>query len=94
MVANGVRCLITLGGDGTNRIVAKASGDVPLMPISTGTNNVFPVMIEGTIAGLAAGLAAAVAEVAATYPFAAVRAAMEPSQAALIDLLEAETPSK
>jgi hypothetical protein len=38
--------------------VAKASGDVPLMPISTGTNNVFPTMVEGTIAGLAAGLVA------------------------------------
>lgn len=58
MVAAGVSCLVTLGGDGTNRIVAKACGDVPLMPISTGTNNVFPVMIEGTIAGLAAGLVA------------------------------------
>lgn len=58
MVAQGVRCIVTLGGDGTNRVVAKASGDVPLMPISTGTNNVFPVMIEGTIAGLAAGLVA------------------------------------
>lgn len=58
MVAAGVGCLVTLGGDGTNRIVAKACGDVPLMPISTGTNNVFPVMIEGTIAGLAAGLVA------------------------------------
>lgn len=51
-------CLVTLGGDGTNRAVAKASGAVPLMPISTGTNNVFPTMIEGTIAGLAAGLVA------------------------------------
>jgi predicted polyphosphate/ATP-dependent NAD kinase len=29
---------------------------VPLVPISTGTNNVFPRMIEGTVAGLAAGL--------------------------------------
>ncbi len=28
------------------------------MPISTGTNNVFPMMIEATIAGLAAGLVA------------------------------------
>lgn len=58
MAEGGVGCLVTLGGDGTNRIVAKASGDVPLMPISTGTNNVFPTMIEGTIAGLAAGLVA------------------------------------
>ena len=58
MMADGVGCLVTLGGDGTNRIVSKASGKVALMPISTGTNNVFPTMIEGTIAGIAAGLVA------------------------------------
>lgn len=51
----GVKCIITLGGDGTNRAVAKSCQDVPLIPISTGTNNVFPSMIEGTIAGMAAG---------------------------------------
>lgn len=53
-----VSCIVTLGGDGTNRLVAKGCGDVPLMPISTGTNNVFPLMIEATTAGLAAGLVA------------------------------------
>ena len=58
MVAEHVNCIVTLGGDGTNRIVAKACGDIPLMPISTGTNNVFPAMIEGTVAGIAAGLVA------------------------------------
>lgn len=58
MAESGVGCIVTLGGDGTNRSVAKASGDVPLMPVSTGTNNVFPTMIEGTIAGIAAGLVA------------------------------------
>jgi hypothetical protein len=58
MAAEGAGCIVTLGGDGTNRAVAKGCGDVPLMPISTGTNNVFPTMIEGTIAGLAAGLIA------------------------------------
>ena len=56
MAAEGVGCIVTLGGDGTNRAVAKGCGDVPLMPISTGTNNVFPTMMEGTIAGMAAGL--------------------------------------
>jgi predicted polyphosphate/ATP-dependent NAD kinase len=50
--------IVTLGGDGTNRVVAKGSGEVPLVPISTGTNNVFPRMVEGTLAGLAAGLIA------------------------------------
>ena len=58
MAAEGVGCIVTLGGDGTNRVVAKGCGDVPLMPISTGTNNVFPTMLEGTIAGMAAGLVA------------------------------------
>ena len=58
MAEMGVGCLITLGGDGTNRIVAKGSGQVPLVPVSTGTNNVFPAMVEGTIAGLAAGVVA------------------------------------
>ena len=53
-----VDCIITLGGDGTNRVVSKACGDVPLIPISTGTNNVFPVMTEGTTAGMAAGILA------------------------------------
>jgi predicted polyphosphate/ATP-dependent NAD kinase len=52
----GAQCLLILGGDGTHRVVAKVSDEVPLVPISTGTNNVFPQMIEGTVAGLAAGL--------------------------------------
>jgi len=51
-------CIITLGGDGTNRAVAKGSKGVPIVAISTGTNNVFPSMIEGTVAGMAAGLVA------------------------------------
>ncbi|MBI4306503.1 MAG: NAD(+)/NADH kinase [Chloroflexi bacterium] len=58
MVKAGVRCIVTLGGDGTNRVVAKACRDVPVVPISTGTNNVFPQMVEGTLGGLAAGAVA------------------------------------
>ena len=54
----GVGAIVTLGGDGTNRAVAAGCGEVPLVPISTGTNNVFPTMIDGTVAGLAAGLVA------------------------------------
>ncbi len=54
----GADCIIVLGGDGTSRVVAKGCGQVPLLPISTGTNNVFPYMIEGTTAGLAAGVTA------------------------------------
>lgn len=58
MSRSGVDCIITMGGDGTNRMVAKGCGDIPLVPISTGTNNVFPQMLEGTTAGLAAGVVA------------------------------------
>ena len=50
----GAACIVVLGGDGTCRVVAKGCGDVPLLPISTGTNNVVPYFIEGTVAGLAA----------------------------------------
>jgi len=52
----GVACLITLGGDGTNRAVVKGSRSVPIVPVSTGTNNVFPRLEEGTVVGMAAGL--------------------------------------
>jgi hypothetical protein len=54
MAAAGVSAIVTLGGDGTNRATALGSCRVPLVPISTGTNNVFPAMIEGSSAGLAA----------------------------------------
>jgi predicted polyphosphate/ATP-dependent NAD kinase len=58
MTESGVACIVTLGGDGTNRAVAGGSGNTPLVAISTGTNNVFPAQVEGTLAGLAAGLLA------------------------------------
>jgi predicted polyphosphate/ATP-dependent NAD kinase len=54
----GAGCIITIGGDGTTRVVSKGCGEVPLLPISTGTNNVLPQFVEGTIAGLAAGIIA------------------------------------
>ena len=56
--AGGVGAIVTIGGDGTNRAVAAGCSDIPLVAISTGTNNVFPTMVEGTVAGLAAGLVA------------------------------------
>jgi predicted polyphosphate/ATP-dependent NAD kinase len=58
MVDRGVGAIVVLGGDGTNRVVAGACGDVPIVPLSTGTNNVFPELREATVAGLAAGLVA------------------------------------
>lgn len=54
----GVSVIIVLGGDGTHRVVASASGDTPLVTLSTGTNNVFPEIREATITGLAAALLA------------------------------------
>lgn len=58
MRAAGCAVLVTLGGDGTNRAVARGWLDAPLVAVSTGTNNVFPSMVEGTVAGAAAGLIA------------------------------------
>jgi len=58
MCEMGATCLVVLGGDGTNRMVAQVSGDVPVLPISTGTNNVWPQPTEGTLAGMAAAVVA------------------------------------
>lgn len=57
----GVGCVIVLGGDGTSRAVAKGLKDTPLLPLSTGTNNVYPTMVEGTVAGMAAAAIARMA---------------------------------
>jgi predicted polyphosphate/ATP-dependent NAD kinase len=62
----GAGCIVVLGGDGTCRVVARGlaqsssqeDGDVPLLPLSTGTNNVVPGFIESTIAGAAAAYVA------------------------------------
>jgi len=58
MAEQGVDALVTLGGDGTNRAAVVGSKKIPMVAISTGTNNVFPSMVEGTLAGLAAGMVA------------------------------------
>lgn len=56
MEEKNVDVIIVLGGDGTNRIVVKALKKTPILSLSTGTNNVFPIMAESTMLGLAAGL--------------------------------------
>lgn len=58
MQAAGCDTLVVLGGDGTQRTVAKTWPDAPIVPVSTGTNNVFPFMVEATLAGSAAALVA------------------------------------
>jgi predicted polyphosphate/ATP-dependent NAD kinase len=50
--------IVVLGGDGTCRDVAVGAPNATMIAISTGTNNVFPVMIDGSSAGTAAGLIA------------------------------------
>jgi hypothetical protein len=58
MTAAGVGVIVTLGGDGTNRLVAAGAGETPLLPIPAGTNNAFAEPVEPTAAGVAAGLVA------------------------------------
>jgi predicted polyphosphate/ATP-dependent NAD kinase len=54
----GAGAVVALGGDGTCRDVAKGWPDAPLIPLSTGTNNVYPIAIDATSAGTAAGFVA------------------------------------
>ncbi|QHF26774.1 ATP-NAD kinase family protein [Pseudomonas sp. R32] len=56
MAAQGVALIAVLGGDGTHKAVAAEVGDIPLLTLSTGTNNAFPELREATSAGLAGGL--------------------------------------
>ncbi|HSB26026.1 MAG TPA: NAD(+)/NADH kinase [Burkholderiaceae bacterium] len=60
LLCAGVSAIVVLGGDGTHRAVARelvaAGSRVPIVGLSTGTNNAFPEMREPTIAGIAAGL--------------------------------------
>lgn len=85
----GARVVITLGGDGTNRAFALGWQDAPLIPISTGTNNVFPQLLEATVAGAAAGLIAcghvALSEVATRQKLILVEIDDEADDLALID---------
>ncbi len=51
--------VVVLGGDGTCRDVATGWPDIPMVALSTGTNNVFPNSVDSTSAGVAAALFAA-----------------------------------
>ncbi len=50
----GVGCVVVLGGDWHERAAAKGIAEVPMLSVSTGTNNVYPTLMEGTVAGMAA----------------------------------------
>src|SRR6266542_3656786 len=58
MRAAGAAAIVLLGGDGTVRAAAPELADVPLVALSTGTNNAFPQLAEATVAGMAAALVA------------------------------------
>ncbi|CAH2799769.1 MAG: Acetoin catabolism protein X, possible NAD kinase [uncultured Paraburkholderia sp.] len=57
MLNAGVELIAVLGGDGTYRAVAAHCGRVPLLTLSTGTNNAFPDLREAAMAGLTGALA-------------------------------------
>ena len=57
--AAGCDTIVSLGGDGTNRAIVRAVSNVNLLALSTGTNNVFPQLLEPTIGGMIAGFVAA-----------------------------------
>jgi hypothetical protein len=84
--------LIVLGGDGTNRAVCKAWQDAPVVSMSTGTNNVFPTMMEATVAGSAAGLVASgrlgLDEVSMRAKAVHLRVDGEPDDLALVDITQ------
>jgi predicted polyphosphate/ATP-dependent NAD kinase len=90
MAAQGVGCIVTLGGDGTVRAVSQRAGETPLLPLSTGTNNVLPTFLEATVAGLAAGTVARgrvpLAEIALRHKWLQVSVDGQPVDSALVDV--------
>jgi ATP-NAD kinase N-terminal domain len=56
MAEAGVACIVTLGGDGTNRAVVAGWPAGVLVPLPGGTNNAFATAVDPTAAGLAAAL--------------------------------------
>lgn len=91
MRAAGCAALVVVGGDGTSRAVAKAWPDAPLIPLTAGTNNVFPFRVEPTIGGAVAGLIASgrlrLEEVAAPAKLIRVDVEDEPGDLALVDVV-------
>ena len=92
----GCALVVVLGGDGTNRAVAKGWPGATVIALSTGTNNAFPSFVEPTVAGAAAGLVARglvdVAEV--SRPAKVVRVDVEGDEPdlALVDAVVVDDP--
>ena len=58
MWKQGCAAVVVIGGDGTCRDAAMGWPGLPVIALSTGTNNVFPLAIDPVAAGTAAGLVA------------------------------------
>jgi hypothetical protein len=56
MAGAGAACLVTIGGDGTNRAVARGWPSAVVVPLPGGTNNAFCTPVDPTAAALAAGI--------------------------------------
>ncbi len=59
LARSGAQCVITVGGDGTNRVVAAGWPDAVICAVPGGTNNAFAPPVDPVAAGLAAGFFAA-----------------------------------
>lgn len=92
LAERGADCIVVLGGDGTCRVAAKGAGETPLLPVSTGTNNAFPQLVEATLAGLAAAVVARGAAGAAIEraPCLRILRESEPIDLALVDVVSYE----
>ncbi|WP_265110571.1 NAD(+)/NADH kinase [Halosolutus halophilus] len=94
----GVAAVVVLGGDGTTRDVAREIGDVPVIAVSTGTNNVVPTAVDGTLAGVAAALIATgavpAADVTARHGMVEARAETSTGERRLSALAAAEVSSR
>jgi len=90
LARTGAACVVTVGGDGTNRAVAMGWPDAVLCAVAGGTNNAFAPAIDPVAAGLAAGLFAADPATARDHaharPRLVVRHGTAPPTFALVDV--------
>lgn len=86
----GVSVLVAVGGDGTQRLVAQARPQVPVLPVAGGTNNVACWVGDETAAGMAAARYAAgglrLSDVARRVKWIRVEGEVEAPEVALVDL--------
>ena len=92
----GADVMIVMGGDGTSRAAAKGTCNIPTISLSTGTNNVYPELMEATVAGIAAAVAAQHAVDIEKYSYRSkcihIYKNGEPVDIALIDLVFCRNP--